>query len=878
MEGRQIRESFLRFFEERGHRRVPSSSLIPPPESGLLLTNAGMNQFIPYFLGHTAPPFPRATSVQKCFRAVDIDNVGHTARHLTMFEMLGNFSFGDYFKRESCGWGFELVTDVYGIEPDRIWVTVYESDDEAVAIWQDIGIPADRIVRRGKEDNYWWTHAAGPAGPCSEIYVDRGPKYGAEGGPAVDEERFLEIWNHVFMQEEVDDHCRLVGELPEKNIDTGSSVERVATVLQDVDNIFETDLLRPLLEVAESLSGKRHGEDPSTDVSLKVIAEHGRATTFLIANGVLPSNQGRGYVLRRMLRRVVSHARRLGIEGPVVEHLADRTVELFGDAYPELVENQAQVTRVAASEEERFAGTLRQGMALLEAEIDKARRAGVLSGDVVFKLHDTFGFPRELTRELLEDPGLSIDEERFESLMAEQRDRARRAAKKEQVEDELAEVASSAGPTRFLGYQTLEAEGRLVALLLDGERSGVAEEGQDVRLVLDRTPFYAESGGQVADHGYVRTGGGLIRVVDAQWGPGDVIVHVGVVQSGEVREGEDVHAEVDRVRREATARSHTATHVVHLTLRHVLGEHARQAGSLVAPGRLRFDFPHHSAVPRDLLAQAEEVANHRLAEDALVRIYETTFEEAKNQGALALFGERYGEFVRVVEVGDYSIELCGGTHVPRTGNVAIVRILGEGSIGAGMRRVEALVGPDALKEWNSEHVIIEEVSELLRAEPPAIPDRVRGLLERLKRYESELGKIGAAQRADLIEQIAARASEVAGARVVTALHDGDASELRELAQGAVIRMENPNGAAVVLGSTRGGGALIVAACSRNLVGRGVTAPLLLEPAAGAIGGRAGGKPILGTAGGPNGGAVKEAVERIIPARLEELLRASGTGA
>ena len=878
MEGRQIRESFLRFFEERGHRRVPSSSLIPPPESGLLLTNAGMNQFIPYFLGHTRPPFPRATSVQKCFRAVDIDNVGHTARHLTMFEMLGNFSFGDYFKRESCEWGFQLVTEGYGIEPDRIWVTVYESDDESVGIWQDIGIPADRIVRRGREDNYWWTHAAGPAGPCSEIYVDRGPKYGAEGGPAVDEERFLEIWNHVFMQEEVDDHCRLVGELPEKNIDTGSSVERVATVLQDVDNIFETDLLRPLLEVAESLAGKRHGEDPSTDVSLKVIAEHGRATTFLIADGVLPSNQGRGYVLRRMLRRVVSHARRLGIEGPVVEHLADRTVELFGDAYPELVENRAQVTRVAASEEERFAGTLRQGMALIETEMDEARRAGVLSGDVAFKLHDTFGFPRELTRELLEDAGLSIDEERFDSLMAEQRDRARRAAKKEQVEEELTEVATSAGPTRFLGYQTLEAEGSVVALLLDGERSGVAEEGNDVRLILDRTPFYAESGGQVADHGYVRTGGGLIRVVDAQWGTGDVIVHVGVVQSGEVREGEEAHAEVDRDRREATARSHTATHVVHWTIRHVLGEHARQAGSLVAPGRLRFDFPHHSAVSRDLLSQAEEVANHRLAEDALVRVYETTFEEAKNQGALALFGERYGEFVRVVEVGDYSIELCGGTHVPRTGNVAIVRILGEGSIGAGMRRVEALVGPDALKEWNAEHVIIEEVAELLRTEPPAVPNRVRGLLERLKRYESELGKIGAAQRADLIEQIGSRASEVAGARVVTTMHDGDAGELRELAQGAVIRLENPKGAAVVLGSGRGAGALIVAACSKNLVGRGVTAPLLLEPAAGAIGGRAGGKPILGTAGGPNGGAVKEAVERLIPARLEELLRASGTGA
>ena len=457
--------------------------------------------------------------------------------------------------------------------------------------------------------------------------------------------------------------------------------------------------------------------------------------------------------------------------------------------------------------------------------------------------------------------------------MAEQRDRARRAAKKEQVEEELAGVASSAGPTQFLGYQALEAEGHLVALLLDGRRSGVAEEGQDVRVVLDRTPFYAESGGQVADHGYVRTGGGLIRVVDAQWGPGDVIVHAGVVQSGEVREGEDVHAEVDRVRREATARSHTATHVVHWTLRHVLGEHARQAGSLVAPGRLRFDFPHHSAVPRDLLAQAEEVANHRLAEDALVRIYETTFEEAKNQGALALFGERYGEFVRVVEVGDYSIELCGGTHVPRTGNVAIVRILGEASIGAGMRRVEAIVGPDALKEWNAEHVILEELAELLKAEPPAIPDRVRGLLERLKRSESELGKLGAAQRADVVEQIVAGASEVAGVKLVARLHDGDAGELRELAQAAVGRLENPNGAAVVLGSARGEAALIVAACSKNLVGRGVTALLLLEPAARAIGGRGGGKPVLGTAGGPNGAAVEEAVERLIPARLEELLRA-----
>jgi alanyl-tRNA synthetase len=875
MEGRRVRESFLRFFEERGHRRVPSSSLIPPPESGLLLTNAGMNQFIPYFLGHATAPFPRATTVQKCFRAVDIDNVGHTARHLTMFEMLGNFSFGDYFKRESCGWGFELVTEVYGIEPDRLWVTVFETDEEAAGIWQDIGIPAARIVRRGKDDNYWWTHAAGPAGPCSEIYVDRGSKYGPDGGPEVDEERFLEIWNHVFMQEEVDDRCTLVGELPAKNIDTGSSVERVATVLQGVDNVFETDLLRPLLGEAESLSGMRHGEDPSVDVSLKVIAEHGRATTFLIADGVLPSNQGRGYVLRRMLRRVVSHARRLSIGGPVMERLVDRTVELFGDAYPELVENRGSVLRVAASEEERFAGTLRQGMALFEDETKEAEPGAVVSGDVVFKLHDTFGFPKELTRELAEDAGLSIDEERFEALMGEQRERARRAVKRERGEEQITEAAASAGATEFVGYQGLEGDGRLVGLGADGGRAEAAEEGQEVQVLLDRTPFYAESGGQVGDHGYLRTPSGLVRVVDTQFGPAKAIVHSGVVQSGEVRVGEDVHAEVDRVRREATARAHTATHIVHWTLRHILGEQARQAGSLVAPGRLRFDFPHHAAVPRDLLEQAEEVANNRLAEDAPVRIYETTFEEARNQGALALFGEKYGDFVRVVEVGDYSVELCGGTHVQRTGNVALVRILGESSIGAGMRRVEALVGPDALKEINAEHVLLEEVTKLLRRDRWAVAEGVREILEENKRLRSELAKVGAADRAGRMQELAARASAVGGVQLVTDVLDGDAEELRELAQGTVSRLENGAGAAAVLGTGRGGRALIVAACSKNLSSRGVTAPLLLETAARAIGGGAGGKPTLGTAGGPKGHAVEEAVTKLIPARLEELLRAGG---
>ena len=497
MEGDRIREEFLRFFEERGHKRVPSSSLIPPLESGLLLTNAGMNQFIPYFLGHAQAPFPRATTDQRCFRALDIDNVGHTARHLTFFEMLGNFSFGDYFKAEAVSWAYELVTERYGIDAEWLWVTVFEEDTEAEAAWDATGLPASRIVKRGKFDedgefaNFWSTHAPGPCGPCSEIFVDRGPRFGPDGGPDVDEERFMEIWNLVFIQDETDDGVNVVGELPAKNIDTGSGLERVATVLQDVDSVFETDLLRPLLEVAESLSGRTHGRDERDDVSLKVIAEHGRATTFLIADGVQPSNDGRGYVLRRMLRRVVSHARRLGIERDVMPPLVERTVELFGHAHPELVENRAYVEQVASSEEGRFAGTLRQGMTLFETEIEKAAGAKRLPGDVVFKLHDTFGFPKELTSELAAEAGLEIDEERFEALMDAQRERAKRSAKNVRAEEELATVAGEAGTTEFVGYQTLESDGRLVALIGPGGREPVATEGEEVRFVLDRTPFYA---------------------------------------------------------------------------------------------------------------------------------------------------------------------------------------------------------------------------------------------------------------------------------------------------------------------------------------------------------------------------------------------------
>jgi alanyl-tRNA synthetase len=875
MEGREIRESFLRFFEERGHKRVPSSSLIPPPESGLLLTNAGMNQFIPYFLGQVDPPFLRAVTCQKVMRTNDIEIVGKDARHETFFEMLGNFSFGEYFKADAIRWAHELVTEGYGIDHDLLWVTVFEQDQEAIDGWVDgVGLRPERIVRRGFVDangelaNYWHTHAAGPGGPCSEIFVDRGSKYGPDGGPDIDEERFMEIWNLVFIQDEVDHDLRIVGALPAKNVDTGSSLERVAMLLQGVENVFETDLLRPMLEVGESLSGKVHGHNPIDDVSLKIIAEHGRATAFLIGDGVQPSNAGRGYILRRMLRRTVLHARRLGVGRPVMQPIVSRVVDVFGDAYPELVENRAYIEQVAMSEEERFVSTLRQGMTLFEDEVGRAK--GRIEGDVVFKLHDTFGFPKELTRELAEDAGLEIDESRFEELMAEQRERAKRAAKRGRAEEQLAEVAAETGKTEFVGYERLESDGRLVALLSDDGRTPAAHEGEEVRFVLDRTPFYAESGGQIGDQGIVRAPGGVIRVTDAQFGPSDVVVHTGVVDSGEIHQGEEIHGEVDVGRREATARSHTATHIVHWTLRHILGEHARQAGSLVAPGRLRFDFPHHSSVPRDVLEQAEELANSKTADDDQVTIYETTFEEAKNQGAIALFGEKYGDFVRVVEVGDYSVELCGGTHVHHTGHVGTIRLLGEGSIGAGMRRVEAVVGPDALREINMEREWLRAVADALGTDPTNAAERARQLVERVKQLESARGKEDRERRRERASDIAASAREVGGAKLVVASEDAEADALRALAQDVANRLENEGGAAVVLGTGRGGKALLVGTASSNLVSRGVTAPALLEPAGKIVGGSAGGKPNLAFSGGPRGDAYNEALDVIEP-RLKELL-------
>ncbi len=865
MDGARIRETFLAFFEERRHTRVRSASLIAAPESGLLLTGSGMEQFIPYFLGQADPPFPRAVSVQKCFRANDIENVGHTDRHLTMFEMLGNFSFGDYFKAESCAWGLELVTEGYGIDPDRLWTTVYQDDDESIGIWQDLGIPSERIVRRGKADNYWWTHAAGPAGPCSEIFVDRGPHLGPDGGPEVDEDRFMEIWNHVFTQDQVDAHATIVGELPKKNIDTGSSLERVAMVLQGKKSFFDTDLFTPLLDEVQSLSGRHYGSDERSDISIRIIGEHARATAFLVADGVQPSNEGRGYILRRMLRRVVSNARQLGVEGEVLRPLVGVVVDGFGEAYPELVENRAFIEQVLGSEEERFSATLRQGMVLFEEARERAE-GGRIGGADAFKLSDTFGFPIELTAELAADAGLAVDESGFRELLEEQRARARAAVKKVEVGID----AGAVPPTEFVGYHQPEADSS-IAMLLGDDRGelGVAQEGDEVSVFLGRTPFYAESGGQVGDEGEIRTNTGTIRVRDTQWAGPTSIMHIGTVSSGEVRPGQDAIAEIDRQRREATARAHTSTHVVHWTLKHILGEHARQAGSLVAPGRLRFDFPNPGAVPGEVLEQAELEANRLLARDDAPHIFETSMDEATSLGATMLFDEKYGDVVRVVEIGDYSRELCGGTHVERTGRIGVLRILHEGSIGSGMRRVEALVGPDALREINAERELLRGLVEALGSkDATAALEHARRVVEENKRLKNELGRLSQQQAAGRVDEIVERASSVDGVRLVATVTDDDADTLRDLAQKAVGKLGGE--AAVVLGSAQGGKALLVAACSKPLTDRGVTAPALLEHAAAVIGGGAGGKPGLGFAGGKLAEEVVPAVQSI-PGRLKELL-------
>ncbi len=803
METAEIKRRWLRFFGERGHTVVPSASLLLD-DPNLLFVNAGMVPFKPYLLGQESPPYKRATSVQKCVRTLDIEEVGKTTRHGTFFQMNGNFSFGDYFKEGAIELAWELVTGAqsdgfYGFDPDTVWVTVLESDDEAFELWRKVaGLPEHRIQRRGLADNYWHMGVPGPGGPASEIYIDRGPEHGPEGGPIVDEDRFLEIWNLVFMQEElsavrskVDFDVR--APLPTPNIDTGMGLERVAYLLQGVDNLYEIDEVFPVLDRAAALAGKQYGRSGSVhdpdDVRLRVVADHVRSALMLINDGVTPGNEARGYVLRRLLRRVVRSMRLLGYEDPVLPELLPISRDAMAPSYPELATGFGRISSLAYAEEETFRQTLRAGTTILDTAVreTKAQGGGTLYAERAFALHDTYGFPIDLTLEMAAEQGLSVDEDGFRRLMKEQRERAQADSKaKRSGHADLSAyrgIVDAGGASTFTGYDEVVTEGRVLGLLVGGASAPAAHEGDDVELVLDRTPFYAEGGGQLADQGRLRLGNGAeVEVHDVQTPLPGVIVHRGTVARGEVTVDDTVVGEVDVERRRAISRAHTATHLVHKAFRETLGETATQAGSENAPGRFRFDFSATGAVPPTVLRDVEQEVNEVLAADLDVRAELMTQEQARSAGAMALFGEKYGDQVRVVSVGDWARELCGGTHALRSGQLGVVKILGESSIGAGVRRVEALVGVDAFQFLAREHTLVAQLTEALKVRPEELPDRVEAITARLREAEKELVALRSGQVLAAAGELAAAPKDVFGVGVVAhRAPDGtSADDLRRL--------------------------------------------------------------------------------------------------
>ncbi|MEU3748134.1 MULTISPECIES: alanine--tRNA ligase [Streptomyces] len=871
MRSTQIRSTFLDFFTSRGHRHVPSSPLIPSDPT-LLLANAGMNQFKPYFLGEVAPDFSRATTIQKCARTSDIDNVGRTNRHATFFEMMGNFSFGDYFKADAIAFAWELLTQGFNLEKDRLWITVYQDDDEAEQLWRKIGVPAERIQRLGMEDNFWSMGVPGPCGPCSEVNYDRGPTFGSEGGPAVDGERYVEIWNLVFMQYQRGEGDKkgdfpILGDLAQQSIDTGLGLDRLAAILQNVENVCGTDLLRPTLRTVQELAGRDYPGSGEEKVSFQVVTEHARSIAYLIADGVLPAKDGRGYVLRRLMRRAIRHARLLGIDQAVLAPATASVIANLGDVWPELTAQAALIEQVVTAEEESFTRTLAQGTRLLNSAISRSResRSTTLAGETAFELHDTFGFPVELTVEAARDAGLTVNEDRFAGLLAEQQRRAKAGGKARTTEalrrqDAYRELSARHGRTDFVGYDRLDAEATVLGLITDGTVVPGAFQGSTVELVLDRSPFYAESGGQVGDTGTIRTAdGALLEVLDTKPGLEGFHVHTVRVAEGEIRTGDQAEARVNGARREAVARSHSATHVLHAMLCRTLGDHARQQGSLVDAGRLRFDFAHFSAVERPQLAAIETLVNDGLLADPEVRVWHATRAEAEAAGATALFGEKYGDHVRIVDIGDFSRELCGGTHIGHGSNAGPVRIVGEASIGSNLRRIEALTGRDALDYYDTERRLLEELSGLLGTRPQEAPDALRKRLDSLASAERELSRLREAELRDRAQQLAASARTVAGGRVVTEKVTGlGPDELRTLAHNTAGLLDAGH-AVVVLGTEHDGKALLAAAVTRSLHDTGTEASRILIPAARTVGGGAGGKGAVASAGGRRTEALDEAL-------------------
>jgi alanyl-tRNA synthetase len=900
MESAEIARRFLNYFAQRGHTVVPSASLIADDPT-LLLVNAGMVPFKPYFLGQLAPPFRRATSAQKCVRTPDIDEVGKTTRHATFFQMLGNFSFGDYFKEQAIPFAWELLTGPeseggFGFPEDRLWVTVYTDDDEAAKLWHDhVGVPQDRIQRRGLADNYWHMGVPGPGGPCSEIYYDRGPEYGREGGPVADEDRYLEVWNLVFMQEQLSTvraktDFDISGELPSRNIDTGMGLERMAALLQGVDNIYEIDTMWKVLDRAAEMTDQKYGRDHRTDVSLRVVTDHVRTAVMLVADGVVPSNEARGYVLRRILRRSVHNLRLLsgaqrggaggshsrgGEDERYLHELATVAIEALGEQYPELHRDAPNIHTVIDAEEAAFLATLRTGSAMFDATVEETRRRGgdTIGGDQAFQLHDTYGFPIDLTLEMAAEQGLSVDEPGFRRLMAEQRLRAKQdaAGKKTGNADisVLASLLDRSGRVTFTGYDQVSDEATVTGLLVGGVSVPAAGQGTEVDVVLDRTPFYAEGGGQLADTGMIRASrsgagdGAEIEILDVQTPVPGLVVHRGRVTAGEIVVGAAVSAEIDIERRRAISRSHTATHLVHRAIRGALGESAAQAGSENSPGRFRFDFTAMGAVPAGVLADAEDEVNQVLISDLAVRAFHTTIDEARSMGALALFGEKYGDQVRVVEVGSYSRELCGGTHVARSGQLGLIKLLGESSIGSGVRRVEALVGLDAFRYLARESVLVSQLAEQLKAPRSELPERVAAIVTRLRDAQRDLDRLNAARLLDSAGEIARDAADVAGVSYVAyQAPDGTAADgIRKLALDirGLLAADRP-GVVVVVGVPADRPTVVVAVNDAARA-RGITAGTLVLTAAGPLGGRGGGKDDVAQGGGaPLGDGAAQAIE------------------
>jgi alanyl-tRNA synthetase len=892
MESAEIRRRWLDFFEKRGHTVVPSAPLLADdPE--LLFVVAGMQPFKPYFRGDLAAPWPRATSIQKVVRTPDIDEVGKTTRHATFFQMCGNFSFGDYFKELAIPLAWELLTSSiadggYGFDPEKLWATVFQDDDEAASIWHNVvGVPVERIQRRGMADNFWSMGVPGPCGPCSEIYYDRGPEFGVGGGPVANEERYLEVWNLVFMQFERGaggdkESFPILGELPAKNIDTGMGLERMAAILQGVDNLYEIDSTRPILDRAAELSGQRYGDDEQHDVRLRVVADHSRAATMLISDGVTPSNEEAGYVLRRIVRRIVRNMRLLGAHGPTVHELVATTITVMAPQYPELARDAARIHAVADGEETSFFSTLQAGTTRFEAAARESA-GGELSGEQAFALHDTYGFPIDLTLEMAAEQGLSVDEAGFRRLMHEQRQRAKDDAKKKKSGAVDVSAYRSALETldravEFTGYDEQASDATVRALLVDGAGATSAAVGQRVEVVLDRTPFYAEGGGQLADGGLIRlASGALVEVDDVQRPLPGLVVHRARVVAGEVVVGDAAHAEIDIERRNAISRAHTATHMVHKAFREALGASATQAGSENAPGRFRFDFANPSAVPASVLADVEARVNAVLVDDLAVTAEVMSQADAVASGAMALFGEKYGDQVRVVSVGDWARELCGGTHAARTGQLGVVKLLGEASIGAGTRRVEALVATDAYRFLAREALLVAQLAEQLKAPRDEIPDRVEALVGRLREAERDLEKLRGDQVLAAAGGFAAAAVDIAGLAVVaTRIADGtDADNTRKLAIDIRDRLATRQGAAgavVVTLAVTGGRPIVAAAVDEAGRARGIKAGQLVGLAANVLGGGGGGRDDVAQGGGSRAEATDEALAAVL-ASIQQ--RASG---